>query len=87
MNATPIGTTGSSKKSSEEEIYKKKRGKMEEIIIDVAPDGTTKITTKGFKGKSCKEATKAIEEALGTVVNDIPTPEMHVHEQTRVKAH
>lgn len=59
---------------------------MEEIIITVAPDGGVNITTKGFKGSSCKEATKELEKALGTVTKDTPTPEMHLQQQTHVKA-
>jgi hypothetical protein len=59
---------------------------MQEIIVDVAPDGSVVITTKGFRGKSCKEATAELEKALGTVVKDTPTPEMNLQEQTHVKA-
>lgn len=58
----------------------------EEIIVAVAPDGSVNITTKGFKGTSCKAATKALEEALGVVVTDTPTPEMHMQQQMQTKA-
>ena len=58
----------------------------EEILVDVSPDGAVNITTKGFKGSTCKAATKALEEALGTVVKDTPTPEMHMQQQVHTKA-
>lgn len=59
---------------------------MEEIIIDVAPGGSVTISTKGFKGKSCKEATKNLEKALGTVSSDTPTREMYETEPATLKA-
>lgn len=34
------------------------------IIIDVFPDGSTKIEANGFKGQQCNLATKQIELAL-----------------------
>lgn len=40
---------------------------MKEIIITVKPDGTTEIEAKGYKGRSCLEATKPFEEKLGIV--------------------
>lgn len=56
----------------------------EEIIIEISKDGNTKITTKGFKGRSCKEATKELEKALGVVTSDTPTKEQY--EQERMPA-
>jgi hypothetical protein len=35
------------------------------IIIDFAPDGSTKIEAHNFTGRSCTEATRYLEEALG----------------------
>jgi hypothetical protein len=58
----------------------------QEILIDVAPNGEVQITTKGFKGRSCKEATAELEKALGAVVTDVDTPEMHLREAARVSA-
>lgn len=46
-----------------------------EIIID--PKGEVSIQTKGFNGASCKDASKALEEALGIVRSDTATPEMY----------
>jgi hypothetical protein len=59
---------------------------MEEITVDVAPDGSVNITTKGFRGRACKTATKPLEEALGVVTKDVDTPEMHLQEQVQTKA-
>lgn len=58
---------------------------MKEIIIEVAPDGETQITTKGYKGKACKDATAALEKALGTVTSDTPTKEAYETEQLHVR--
>lgn len=49
----------------------------EQIIIVVSPDGTTKVETKGFQGSTCKDATKALEQALGTVESETLKPEYH----------
>ena len=35
------------------------------VYLDVSPEGETYIETDGFKGKSCKNASKFLEEALG----------------------
>ena len=59
---------------------------MKEIEITVFPNSTVQITTKGFAGKSCKEATKSLEKALGgKVVSDTPTGEMYQQEKVTVK--
>ena len=36
------------------------------ITIIVAPDGKTKIETDGFTGSSCREASRFLEDAIGT---------------------
>jgi Protein of unknown function (DUF2997) len=60
---------------------------MQEIIMEFFPNGEdVTITTKGFKGKACKAATKPIEDALGVVVKDTDTPEMHQVQEQQVKA-
>ena len=39
---------------------------MNKIIeIIVAPNGQTKVETKGFTGNQCQQASKFIEQALG----------------------
>jgi hypothetical protein len=51
---------------------------MKEVIIEVPRIGDVKITTKGFKGSECKDATDSLVKALGgEVVSDTPTKEMN----------
>jgi len=47
------------------------------IEIIVSPDGNTTVTTKGFTGQSCRDASKFIEQALGQRVNEQLTAEFH----------
>lgn len=42
---------------------------MEEMIIDVFPDGTQTIEVNGVKGKKCTEITKFLEDE-GNVIED-----------------
>lgn len=50
---------------------------MKVIEITVGPQGQTKIKTKGFVGRSCKDATREIEQALGVVESETLTAEYH----------
>ena len=51
---------------------------MSKIIeIVVSPTGETTVTTKGFSGSSCQEASKFIEQALGQRTNERLTAEFH----------
>ena len=54
---------------------------MDKVIITIAPDGTPTINVNGVKGKACKDVTKTVERALGSVVSDKETPEMYEKEQ------
>ncbi|MDA1277533.1 MAG: DUF2997 domain-containing protein [Verrucomicrobia bacterium] len=47
------------------------------IEIIVSPAGEIHIEAVGFIGTSCKEATQALEEALGTVERSQTKPEYH----------
>ena len=47
------------------------------IEIIVSPRGETKITTKGFAGSSCRDASKFIEQALGQRTGEQLTAEFH----------
>lgn len=47
------------------------------IEVIVSPKGQTKITSRGYAGASCKDATRALEQALGVVESDRRTPEMY----------
>jgi hypothetical protein len=55
---------------------------METHRITIAKDGAVSIEVNGLKGESCKEATAALEKALGNVVSDTDTPEMYENDQT-----
>ena len=46
-----------------------------DVVIDT--NGDIVVSTKGFTGKSCQEATAQLEKALGAVTSDKPTAEMH----------
>ena len=47
------------------------------IEVIVAPDGSSKIETKGFAGASCREASRFVEEALGKCAKEELTAEFH----------
>lgn len=54
------------------------------INVTINPDGTVTVAPSGFKGRTCRDATKFLEEALGlNDKNDKPTPEMYQHETTK----
>ena len=57
------------------------------VHIDITADGEIKITTEGFKGKSCVEETKFLEEILGkrTIVG--LTPMYYVKNEIEIKEH
>lgn len=53
---------------------------MKKIVIEIDPDGTTKVDAQGFKGKSCSLATKELELALagsGDAVDKRPKPDYY----------
>ena len=51
---------------------------MSKIIeIIVSPQGETTVTTRGFTGSSCQEASKFIEQALGQRTGERLTTEFH----------
>lgn len=47
-----------------------------QIRIEIKPGGEAIIAVSGVKGKACKDLTRQMEEALGTVVSVKETPEM-----------
>jgi hypothetical protein len=47
------------------------------IEVVVSPTGDISINAIGFKGADCERATKALEEALGTVARQVKKPEYH----------
>ncbi len=46
------------------------------IEIIVSPAGQSRITTRGYAGATCRDATRELERALGIVQTDVPTAEM-----------
>ena len=48
---------------------------MEEIIIDIGPNGDVTVEGVGISGPECLQLTKAIEDALGTVTKVVKKPE------------
>ena len=48
-----------------------------QIEIPVTPTGETRIKTHGFQGPECREATKALERALGRKLTETLTPDFH----------
>ena len=47
------------------------------IEIIVSPKGEATVTTKGFAGSSCREASKFVEQALGQQTSERLTAEFH----------
>ena len=47
------------------------------IEIIVTSKGETRITTKGFTGSSCRDASKFIGQALGQQTSETLTAEFH----------
>ena len=45
------------------------------ILVDIAPDGSTQIETRGFVGTECLKETADLERKLGAKISDAPTPE------------
>ncbi|MFY4731131.1 DUF2997 domain-containing protein [Nitrospira sp. BLG_2] len=50
---------------------------MQKIEVVVTPQGETTVTTVGFKGKSCQDATKQLEQALGIVQSEQKLPSFY----------
>ena len=46
---------------------------MRIIEVVVSPSGETTVQTKGYSGSDCLEASKFIEQALGTSLSDTKT--------------
>jgi hypothetical protein len=52
---------------------------MNEPVIEVliSATGEVQLKTVGFAGNTCREASRRIEQTLGVVSSDTPTPEMY----------
>lgn len=51
-----------------------------QIVLEFLADGTVRVAPTGFGGAGCRDATRFIEEALGTVVSREDTPEAFMAE-------
>jgi hypothetical protein len=47
------------------------------IEVIVSPNGETRTETKGFAGGSCRDASRFLEQALGTQASEKLTPEFY----------
>ena len=54
-----------------------------ELIIEIAPDGSMRIKTEGFKGAECEEELKPIEKALGEVSERVRTNDYYQRSTTQ----
>ena len=50
---------------------------MRTIEIIISPKGETTVTTKGFSGAGCRDASRSLEEALGQRTGEQLTAEFH----------
>ena len=50
---------------------------MKQIEIIVAPDGSSRVETKGFAGSSCQQASRFLEQALGEKQSEQLTAEFY----------
>jgi hypothetical protein len=56
---------------------------LKTIEITVDPRGQAKVETKGFSGGECREASRFVEQALGTRSAETLTAEFHQGQQAR----
>ncbi len=57
---------------------------MSKIIeIIVSSKGEATVTTRGFTGSSCRDASKFVEQALGQRIGERLTAEFHQQHQAR----
>lgn len=47
------------------------------IEILIAPDGSSRVETKGYSGSTCQEASRFLEQALGQPAQETLTPEFY----------
>ena len=55
---------------------------MKIIKITVDPKGHSKVETKGFTGGECREASRFVEQALGTRSAETLTAEFYQGQET-----
>jgi hypothetical protein len=47
------------------------------IEVIISPTGETRLHTKGFAGNACRDASRALEQALGQRTSEELTAEFH----------
>ena len=60
---------------------------MRRIIIAISPEGEVSLQTTGFADATCKDASRAMEKALGVTVSDLPTSDSPIHQQNQTGIH
>ena len=55
---------------------------MKAIKITVSPTGQARVETSGFTGGECREASRFVEQALGTRSAETLTAEFHQGQQS-----
>jgi hypothetical protein len=55
---------------------------LKTIRITVSPTGQTTVETRGFTGGECREASRFVEQALGTRSAETLTAEFHQGQQS-----
>lgn len=55
------------------------------IEILVSPQGETTVTTRGFAGDECRQASRSIERALGTSTHERLTAEYYVSQTNQTQ--
>ena len=56
---------------------------MKTIEITVDPKGQSKVETRGFTGGECREASRFLEQALGSRSAETLTAEFHQGQEAR----
>jgi len=59
---------------------------MKEITVNISEAGDVEVSTKGFAGKACQDATRQLEAALGATTADTPTAEMMKRNTAHLRA-
>ena len=59
---------------------------MKTITVTISPNGGTVIKTAGYTGTTCKDATRQLEKALGTVQDDRPCKDAETKTQHTANA-
>jgi len=50
---------------------------MKTIEVVISPEGKSSVTTKGFAGTSCRDASRFLEQALGSRTTEQVTSEFY----------